>query len=108
MWDPAQYLKFEDHRARPPVDLLTRIDLTAPGDLLDLGCGAGNVTRLLARRFPDRSIIGVDSSPEMLAKARALLPAARFIEADIARFTPASPPALIFSNAALHWLPDHA
>lgn len=107
-WDPAQYLKFEDHRARPPVDLIARVDLTAPGDLLDLGCGAGNVTRLLASRFPDRSIVGVDSSPEMLERARSALPSARFIQADIARFTPDAPLALIFSNAALHWVPDHA
>jgi trans-aconitate 2-methyltransferase len=107
-WDPAQYLKFEDHRARPPVDLLARIDLTVPGPILDLGCGAGNVTSLLAQRFPDRSILGVDSSPDMLEKARAAVPSARFIEADIARFTPDVPAALLFSNAALHWLPDHA
>jgi trans-aconitate 2-methyltransferase len=108
MWDPAQYLKFEDHRTRPPIDLITRINLTVPGDILDLGCGAGNVTRLLAQRFPDRSILGVDSSPDMLAKARALLPSASFVEADMASFTPSASAALIFSNAALHWLPDHA
>jgi trans-aconitate 2-methyltransferase len=108
MWDPVQYLKFEDHRTRPPIDLITRINLTVPGDILDLGCGAGNVTRLLAQRFPDRSILGVDSSPDMLAKARALLPSASFLEADMASFTPSAPAALIFSNAALHWLSDHA
>jgi trans-aconitate 2-methyltransferase len=108
VWDPSQYLKFEDHRTRPPIDLLARIDLAVHGDILDLGCGAGNVTRLLARRFPDRAIVGVDSSPGMLEKARAVLPSARFIEADIARFTPDAPPALLFSNAALHWLSDHA
>ncbi|WP_438006842.1 trans-aconitate 2-methyltransferase [Sorangium sp. So ce321] len=106
-WDPAQYLKFEDHRARPAIDLLGRIALTGPGEIVDLGCGAGNITRLVAQRFPGRGIVGIDSSPEMLAKARAALPGARFIEGDIARFAPAAPPALIFSNAALHWLDDH-
>ncbi len=107
-WDPAQYLKFEDQRMRPAIDLIGRIALDGPGDVVDLGCGAGNITRLLAQRFPERKILGVDSSPEMLAKARALLPEARFVEADVARFVPPAPPALIFSNAALHWLDDHA
>ncbi|WP_437797422.1 trans-aconitate 2-methyltransferase [Sorangium sp. So ce693] len=106
-WDPAQYLKFEDQRARPAMDLLGRVDLTAPGDIVDLGCGAGNITRLAAQRFPGRGILGVDSSPDMLAQARAALPGARFVEGDIARFAPSAPPALIFSNAALHWLDDH-
>lgn len=107
-WDPAQYLKFEDHRMRPAIDLLGRIDLTGPGDVVDLGCGAGNVTRVVAERFPGRGLLGVDSSPDMLARARALLPEARLVEGDIARFTPPAPPALIFSNAALHWVDDHA
>ncbi|WP_437589676.1 trans-aconitate 2-methyltransferase [Sorangium sp. So ce1000] len=106
-WDPAQYLKFEDERARPAIDLLGRVDLAVPGEIVDLGCGAGNITRLVAQRFPDRGILGVDSSPEMLAQARAALPGARFVEGDIARFAPPAPPALIFSNAALHWLDDH-
>ncbi|XXS81064.1 trans-aconitate 2-methyltransferase [Sorangium sp. So ce176] len=106
-WDPAQYLMFEDQRARPAVDLLGRVALGVPGEIVDLGCGAGNITRLVAQRFPERAIVGVDSSPEMLARARAALPGARFVEADIARFAPAAPPALIFSNAALHWLDDH-
>ena len=108
LWDPAQYLKFEDHRARPAFDLIARIGLSVPGDILDLGCGAGNITRVLAQRFPDRSIIGVDSSPPMIERARAVLPSARFIDADMATFIPSAPAALIFSNAALHWLPDHA
>ncbi|XXT39896.1 trans-aconitate 2-methyltransferase [Sorangium sp. So ce513] len=106
-WDPVQYLRFEDQRARPAVDLLGRIALTVPGEIVDLGCGAGNITRLVAQRFPDRGVVGVDSSPEMLARARVVLPGARFLEGDIARFVPAAPPALIFSNAALHWLDDH-
>lgn len=107
-WDPAQYLKFEDHRTRPAIDLIARTDIEVPGDILDLGCGAGNITRLLAERFADRSILGVDNSPAMLARARALLPSARFLEADMASFAPPAPAAMIFSNAALHWIPDHA
>lgn len=106
-WDPAQYLIFADERTRPAVDLMARITLTVPGDIVDLGSGAGNVTRLLAQRFPDREVLGVDTSPEMLDKARAALPSARFELADIKTFAPPRPPALILSNAALHWLDDH-
>lgn len=107
-WDPAQYLKFEDYRTRPAIDLIARTHIPVPGEIVDLGCGTGSVTRLLARQFPDRSIIGVDNSPAMLEKARALLPSVRFIESDMATFALPSLAALIFSNAALHWLPDHA
>lgn len=107
VWDPAQYLRFADERLRPAVDLLARVDLQAPGMVIDLGCGAGNVTALLARRFSDADITGVDSSAPMLAKARAAAPDLRFIEADIGAWTPPAPPDLIFSNAALHWLDGH-
>ncbi|MBM3567867.1 MAG: trans-aconitate 2-methyltransferase [Alphaproteobacteria bacterium] len=107
-WDPAQYLKFADHRLRPAVDLLGRVDLSAQGTVVDLGCGAGNVTALLRRRWPDRSILGVDSSPAMLKKARETLPGVVFVQADVGRWQPDAPVALIYSNAALHWLDDHA
>src|SRR5687767_6734795 len=70
-WDPAQYLKFAGPRLRPALDLLQRIDAEAPGTVYDLGAGAGNVTRLIAARWPEARIVGVDSSAEMLAKAAA-------------------------------------
>lgn len=69
-WDPAQYLKFSNHRLRPALDLLAQIPLAAPERIVDLGCGAGNVTRFLAERWPHAQISGVDNSAEMLAKAR--------------------------------------
>jgi trans-aconitate 2-methyltransferase len=106
-WDPAQYLKFADHRLRPAVDLLNRIDLTAPGDVHDLGAGAGNVTRLLRARWPQARITGVDESPEMLAKAAAAGPDIAWQRADLATWRPSRPADVIYSNAALHWLPDH-
>ena len=65
-WNPEQYLKFADHRLRPAIDLLNRIDVPAPSVVYDLGCGAGNVTRLLRARWPEARIVGIDSSPEML------------------------------------------
>jgi len=70
-WDPAQYLKYEGHRLRPAIDLIARIPLAAPGTIVDLGCGAGNVARVLADRFAGATIDGVDSDKAMLARARA-------------------------------------
>lgn len=116
-WDPSQYLKFSDHRLRPALDLMARIALEAPRRIYDLGCGPGNITRLLAERWPDAAVTGIDSSAAMLAKARMEAPraAARieaaqvaFEQADIARWSPPSPADLLFSNATLHWLDDHA
>ena len=68
-WDPSQYLKFAGPRARPALDLLNRVELDSPGAVFDLGCGAGNVTRMLARRWPEATVTGVDGSAEMLARA---------------------------------------
>ena len=107
-WDPAQYLKFADHRLRPAIDLLNRIDVAAPGDVCDLGAGAGNVTRLLKARWPAARITGVDSSREMLAKAAAADPDITWQHADLAAWRPERPADVIYSNAALHWLGDHA
>jgi trans-aconitate 2-methyltransferase len=106
-WDPAQYLKFADHRLRPAVDLLNRIDLAAPGQIYDLGAGTGNVTRLLKSRWPQARITGVDASEEMLAKARQALPDLVWQRADLANWRPPAPAELIYSNAALHWIERH-
>jgi SAM-dependent methyltransferase len=95
------------HRCRVQI---ARIPLTAPSAIVDLGCGAGNVAQVLAARWPQARISGVDGSAAMLAAARAAtLGAARFrwIEADLGAWTPDTAPDLVFSNAALHWLDDH-
>lgn len=107
-WDPKVYLKFADHRLRPALDLLTQIPLARPGAVYDLGCGPGNITRLLAERWPEARVTGVDSSAAMLAKAREEAPGVAFIEADIAKWSPPAPADLLFSNATLQWLDDHA
>ena len=106
-WDPGQYLKFADARLRPAVDLLARVDHAAPKTVYDLGCGPGNVTRLLADRWPEAGVTGVDGSADMLARARAKHADIDWVEADLAAWAPAEPADVIFSNATLHWLPDH-
>lgn len=106
-WDPQTYLKFADHRLRPALDLMAQIPLADPHVVYDLGCGPGNVTRLLAERWPAAAVAGVDSSPEMLAQARADAPGLILLQADIARWSPTTPADLLFSNATLHWLDDH-
>jgi trans-aconitate 2-methyltransferase len=109
-WNPAQYLQFAGERLRPALDLLARVPLDHPRTIVDLGCGAGNVTRMLGERWPDAHVIGVDNSPEMLAQARAALAGDRytFVQSDLARWEPDAPVDLVYSNAALHWLPDHS
>lgn len=106
-WDPTQYLKFAGERLRPAIDLLARVPLAAPASVVDLGCGAGNLTPLIQQRWPQAKHTGVDSSPEMLAKARQDYPAASFVQGDVATWRPDEPVDLLYSNATLHWLNDH-
>ena len=106
-WDPAQYLKFAGPRLRPALDLLQRIDVEAPSSVYDLGAGTGNVTRLIAARWPAARVVGVDGSAEMLAKAAAENPEIEWQQADLATWRPGRPAEIIYSNAALHWLDDH-
>lgn len=107
-WNPEQYLAFSDLRRRPARDLLARVPLTHPRRIVDLGCGPGNVTRLLCERWPEAEVTGVDHSPEMLRRARAEVSHVEWIEADMATWRSAEAVDLIFSNAALHWLDDPA
>jgi trans-aconitate 2-methyltransferase len=112
-WDANLYLKFADARMRPAMDLMARLDPAngeRPGHAIyDLGCGAGNIARILAERFPNSPVIGVDSSEDMLAKARSQTVDKRvtFEKGDLAHFKPSTPPSILYSNAAYHWLPDH-
>ena len=87
-WNPGQYLKFEDERTRPAIDLLSGVPLERAGRCVDLGCGPGNSTALLVDRFPDAVVSGVDSSPGMIAKARERLPALVFEQADVSTWQP--------------------
>ena len=106
-WDPAQYLVFGDHRLRPAVDLLQRVALDAPARIVDLGCGAGNVTKIIRQRWPAAQITGVDGSPEMLERARGADPKTEWQLADVSSWAPPGPVDLLYSNATLHWLGNH-
>jgi trans-aconitate 2-methyltransferase len=106
-WDSALYLKFADERTQPCRDLAARI-LTTPQTIIDLGCGPGNSTEVIAARFPAAAITGLDSSEAMIANARQNHRHWRWITADIAGWaTGTDRYDLIFSNAALQWVPDH-
>lgn len=106
-WDPNIYLKFTDHRLRPALDLLARVPLPDAHAVYDLGCGPGNVTKLIAERWPKARLTGVDGSPEMLAKAR-LIPGIQWQQADLSMWRAEAPADVVYSNAAMHWLDDHA
>lgn len=108
-WAPDVYLGFAGYRARPAADFLPHISIPAPGVLDDLGCGPGNVTAKLKAKWPERDVVGVDSSPAMLDAARAkhAAPGLTFESGDMALWSPPQPAALIFSNAAFHWVDNH-
>ncbi|HEY6787897.1 MAG TPA: trans-aconitate 2-methyltransferase [Trebonia sp.] len=107
MWDAGQYLRYGDERARPFIDLIARIGAAAPSSVVDLGCGPGNLTALLAQRWPDADVSGVDNSPEMIEAARAAAPALDFETGDVRDWRPARAPDVITCNAVLQWVPDH-
>jgi trans-aconitate 2-methyltransferase len=135
MWDAALYLRFGGERARPFFDLLARVGAELPGYVVDMGCGPGNLTALLAERWPAATVCGVDSSPEMIEAARALVtaspqpklssvpspaappgsgpvttnhaPGLSFMLDDIRHWKPQSLPDVIISNAVLQWVPGH-
>ena len=122
MWDPAAYLRFGSERARPFFDLLTRVQAADPGYVVDLGCGPGNLTALLAARWPEAHVLGVDNSAEMIEAARAELngaapagagratadgPRLAFARADIRNWQPGRRVDVFTCNAVLQWVPGH-
>jgi trans-aconitate 2-methyltransferase len=125
MWDAPLYLRFGGERARPFFDLLARVGAELPDYVVDLGCGPGNLTALLAERWPSAAVCGIDSSPQMIEVARELIPARAprpsgsgpvltshapglsFVLDDIRHWEPQSLPDVIVSNAVLQWVPGH-
>ena len=115
MWDPTKYRQFGDERSRAFYELINRIGATEPQTVADLGCGPGELTADLCRRWPEADVVGVDSSAEMIAAANEVLAAAvsagehrlRFEHMDARDWKPAGPVDVIVSNAMLQWIPDH-
>jgi trans-aconitate 2-methyltransferase len=115
-WSATQYVTFEDERTRPVRDLLAALPAIDARNAMDIGCGPGNSTDVLAARFPRASVMGLDSSSDMIAAARRRLPGLRFDQEDIERWIENDgahrgagvPLDVILANAVLHWIPDHA
>jgi trans-aconitate 2-methyltransferase len=108
VWDPEQYDLFRKERGQAFSDLVALVQPGAGMRVIDLGCGTGERTRELHARLSARETVGVDSSPAMLEKCRAVqTPGVSFVRSDLADYDPRAPVDLLFSNAALHWLPDH-
>jgi trans-aconitate 2-methyltransferase len=106
VWNPGAYLAFADHRGRPFVELLSRVGAEAPRRVVDLGCGPGNLTVTLAQRWSEAVVEAWDLSPQMVQAARE-----RGVDAhvgDVRAWTPQPDTDVVVSNAALHWIPEHA
>ncbi len=108
-WDPSIYETYADLRGRPFYELTARVPVEAPSSVVDLGCGTGELTASLGARWPAATVLGVDSSPEMLAKAAAHAdePRISFSAGDIASWNPTQPVDVLVSNAAFQWVPGH-
>ncbi len=117
-WDPDRYLHYADERGRPFTDLLAQVRAVDARLVVDLGCGPGNLTTLLATRWPEADVVGVDSSPDMVERARRDVSGVRFELGDLRYWSPTDPgPAgtdppsggvdVLVSNATLQWVSDH-
>lgn len=106
MWDPGTYLAYADERTRPARDLLAAVDVADPTYAVDLGCGTGTSTEILAARWPRAEILGLDSSPEMIGAA-APTERVRYEVGDVRDWRPDRPVDVIFSNALFQWVPGH-
>ncbi|HEV7613082.1 MAG TPA: trans-aconitate 2-methyltransferase [Steroidobacteraceae bacterium] len=106
-WSAKQYAAFEDERTRPVRDLVSALPATEARLVVDLGCGPGNSTEVLAARFPNAAVSGLDSSPDMIAAARQRLPQVKFSIGAIEGWTDGGPLDVILANAVLQWVPNH-
>jgi trans-aconitate 2-methyltransferase len=106
-WNPSNYLRFADYRTRPASELASRVRVTAPQRVIDLGCGPGNSTQVLRDRWPDACVLGFDSSPDMIAAAREGYPDDTWELGDIGEWSSDERFDVVFSNAALQWVSDH-
>jgi len=107
-WNPESYLKYGDERTQPSIDLVNRIKIAhAPQSIIDIGCGPGNSGKVLTARWPNAKLLGLDSSPKMIEKAKRDYPQHEWVLADAATFSPVNKFDIVFSNAAIQWIPNH-
>lgn len=108
-WDSRQYLKFGNERTQPAIDLVNRIQIENPQKILDIGCGPGNSSEVLARRYPRANVLGIDSSPDMIEAAKNNHPNIQFILCDASKDLPTLGQNfdIVFSNACIQWIPNH-
>lgn len=106
-WSPEHYLQFKSERTQPSIDLISRIERDKPESIIDIGCGPGNSTQALVNRWPESRITGLDSSVAMIEKARQDYPNQEWITADAATYKSETRFDIVFSNAAIQWIPDH-
>jgi len=106
-WDPQQYLKFKNERTQPSIDLVSRISIEDPKTIIDIGCGPGNSTQILYKRWPTADIVGIDSSQKMIEKARADYPAQHWEVQDASNMDMRQKYDIVFSNATLQWIYNH-
>ncbi|HQT92825.1 MAG TPA: methyltransferase domain-containing protein, partial [Candidatus Kryptobacter bacterium] len=106
-WNPDQYLKFAGERTQPSIDLASKIRVEEPGTVIDIGCGPGNSTQILRSRWPNARLTGLDSSNEMIERAKSDFPDMGWINGDAATFDFNEEYGVVFSNAALQWMQNH-
>jgi trans-aconitate 2-methyltransferase len=107
-WNPELYLTFNRERIQPSIDLVTRIHADNPKTIIDIGCGPGNSTQILAERWPKAKIVGIDNSPSMIEKAKKDYPLQEWRIVDAGKNTIEGTYDIVFSNAAIQWIPGHA
>ncbi len=107
-WDPQLYLRFRNERTQPSIDLVNRIRVNRPPrNIIDIGCGPGNSSQILAERWPSATLLGIDSSPKMIEKAKAYYPHQNWVIADASQFVSEEKFDIVFSNATIQWIPNH-
>lgn len=107
-WDPIQYNRYGGQRLRAALELLGRVEHPSPRVIHDLGTGTGDVARVMAERWPESIVVASDLSEEMLERAEAEGGRIHWERSDITTWRPDEPVDIIYANAVLHWLPDHA
>jgi len=106
-WQPDLYMQFKSERTQPSIDLVSKINKPAPKSIIDFGCGPGNSTQILADRWPEAKIVGIDSSSSMIEKAKQDFPEQEWEVADASTYEPFKKFDIVYSNAAIQWIPNH-